>query len=934
MIKRVLSIFTCIMMTACFIIMPVDTSSAASSSKKTIKVAVLNNSIYAYQDKNKVWRGMDVEVMINVAQKTGMKIEFVDSSMDPDFLGNLDKGKYDIVADVVKTSDRKNKYLFTDEVIGTTNSTLIVRASDSRWTYGDITQVDKMKIGVLSSYANNNDFRNWCSEHDVSPVIKEYADIDAMSKALENGKIDGEVYNAGVGTEYSKKFHTVLKLLPESYYFAFRKSDVKLKNKVDEGLAQILSGNIDYLLTLKSKYETQFNSNILPLSSTEKAYIKNNPTINVGVLNGNEPYYTKSGGGIIPDYYKLIAKYSGLKFKFKAYDTQEKMVQAEKNGDIDIIGLYIDGIITAYQKGFALTDSFTTVNNVMLTKQGKSTSDIKKVAVKKSAYHSLSELTSDNLKNVKLVNYENAKECFKAIRAGKVDGMIADLPSVTWLINQNNVATYSVAPVPGVTTDLCSAIKTDNETLCTIMNKSISATNGSFYGIVTKDTVPENTWKTTITRIPPLVMVLVVLALLILVLGLVWTLIMLRRRQKERGEVLAAQNEARLQKVQAEESQKSVDAKNAFFSNISHDMRTPLNAIIGFTNMARRPDVTEEKRNEYLEKVADSSALLLELINDTLVLSKVSSGKLNLNLTPESIDTVAKEIVTTIREIARQKNISVTIDTSEFRSRTVLMDKLNTQKIFLNIINNALKYTKSGGHVWITVKDTPIDSSDPDIVVIVKDDGIGISEEFMPHLFDPFSQEKRHGYESVGTGLGLSIVKQLVDLMGGTIEVESEKNEGTTFTVRLHLEEVENGKAIESYEDADKVIDLTGKKCMVCEDNKLNREIAVELLEIKGIIVDAVEDGQAGIQKFASSSLNEYDFILMDVRMPNKDGIEATKEIRAMDRLDAISVPILAMTADAFEDDIRKCISAGMNAHIAKPIDSNKLYETISKYTK
>ena len=934
MIRRLLSILTCLIMLICFVLMPaaVTPVSAASSTGKTIKVAVLNNSIYAYQDKNKVWRGMDVEVMINVAQKTGMKIKFVDSSTDPDFLGNLDKGKYDIVADVVKTSDRKSRYLFTDEVIGTINSTLAVRSNDSRWTYGDINQVSKMKIGVLSSYANNNDFRNWCSEHGVSPVIKEYADINEMSKALESGKIDGEVYNAGVGTGYTSKFHTILKLLPESYYFAFRKNDVRLKNKVDEGIAQILSGNIDYLLTLKSKYETQFKSNVLPISSKEKAYIKRHPTITVGVLNGNEPYYKKSDKGIIPDYYKLLANYSGLKFKYKTYDTQNEMVKAEKNGDIDIIGLYIDGIISAYQKGFALTDSFTTVNNVMLTRQGTSSSKVKKIAVKKSAYHSLSDLINQNLKGVTLVGYDNADECFKAMKTGKVEALIVGLPSATWLINQNNVATYSVAPVPGMTTELCSAVDADNVTLCTIMNKSIDATKSSFNGIVTKDTVPENDWKTTISRIPPLIIVLVLLALLILVLGLVWALIMLRRRQKERGELLAAQNEARLQKVQAEESQKSVDAKNTFFSNISHDMRTPLNAIVGFTNMARRKDISEEKRDEYLSKVEDSSNLLLELINDTLVLSKVNSGKLELNQEPDDFGSVVKEIIVPVTEIAKQKNISVEIDESGFRSRMVLMDRLNVQKIFLNIINNAVKYTQSGGHIWISVKDDPPDAYDPDIVVTVMDDGIGITEEFMPRLFDPFSQEKRHGYESVGTGLGLSIVKQLIDLMGGTIDVQSEKNNGTTFTVRLHLEEVDGVKLQESVESIEHSIDISGKKCLICEDNMLNREIAIELLEVKGVAVDAAEDGEAGVQKFTESNAGEYDFILMDVRMPHKDGFETTKEIRAMDRPDAAMIPIIAMTADAFDDDIKKCLDAGMNAHIAKPIDANKLYDIIFEY--
>jgi CheY-like chemotaxis protein len=407
-------------------------------------------------------------------------------------------------------------------------------------------------------------------------------------------------------------------------------------------------------------------------------------------------------------------------------------------------------------------------------------------------------------------------------------------------------------------------------------------------------------------------------------------MLMLRRRQKERGEIMAAQAEARLQKVQADESRKSVDEKNAFFSNISHDMRTPLNAIIGFTHMAREADITDAQRKEYLEKVESSGALLLELINDTLVISKVNSGKLELDLSPVKLEAVENEIITPIREIAEQKGISVMTDVSRLRSRTVMMDKLNVQKIFLNILNNAVKYTPAGGHIWITLQDVETPEGETDISVSVRDDGIGIDEEFIPHLFEPFSQEKRHGYESVGTGLGLSIVRQLVDLMGGTIDVNSEKDRGTTFTVRLHFEEAEGIDDGGRDEENAQVIGLRGRKVLLCEDNKLNQEIAVALLGDKGIIVDTAWDGTAGVEKFRGSDIGEYDAILMDIRMPNKGGIEAAREIRGMDRADAAAVPIIAMTADAFDEDIRRCMAAGMNAHIAKPIDPHILYETLN----
>lgn len=930
MSERCVRIVISMMLSVFMVITPVTVTHVdASTDKSTVKVAVLNNSIFAYKDKKGTWRGTDVEVMINVAQKTGLNIEFVDSSADPDFMANLDRGKYDIIADVVKTSDRRDKYLFTDESLGTITSTLAVRASDNRWSYGNIDQISKMRIGVIASYANNNDFRAWCREHSVTPVIKEYRDISAMSAALKKGRIDGEVYSAGNGEEYSTQFHTILKLLPASYYFAFRKNDVKLKNKVDEGLAKILSGNIDYLTNLKSKYETQFKSNVLPISSDEEKYIKAHRTINVGVIRDDAPYYKKNDKGIIPDYFRLISRYSGLKFKYTAFDTQQELISAAKNGKIDIIGLYMDGMITAYKSGLALTDSFTTVNNVLLTKQGVSASKARVIVMKKAVVHSLSENAGGTLSNVKIITCEKADDCFNAMRDGRADALLLGLPSATWLINQHNSTSYSVVPVAGVTSDICSALRSDEQILCSILNKSIAATKSSFNGIVTKDTLPQNDWKTAITRIPPAIVVVVVLVLLLLIIGLLWAIIMLRRRQKERGTLIAAQAEARLQKIQAEESKKTIDEKNAFFSNISHDMRTPLNAIIGFAYMAREADITEEQRNEYLEKVESSGALLLELINDTLTISKVNSGKLELDLAPVRTDVAGKEIITPILEIAKQKNISVEVDRTCFRTRTLLMDKLNVQKIFLNVLNNAVKYTPEGGHIWIKFTDVEGADGRTDIVVSVRDDGIGIDEEFLPHIFEPFVQERRHGYESVGTGLGLSIVKQLVDIMGGTIDVSSEKNGGTTFTVRLHFEEVAEGETEKTPAESSGFDELKGKKVLLCEDNRLNQEIATALLRDRGAVVDAVEDGELGVERFQRSSINEYDVILMDIRMPNKGGLEAAREIRGLQRDDARTVPIVAMTADAFYDDVKKCMEAGMDAHIAKPIDPKVLYDTL-----
>jgi len=904
---------------------------------RLVKVAVLNNTTYASQDANGVWSGMDIECMINISQRAGFDVEFIDSGKDADFLGNLENGVYDIVADVVKTPDRENRFLFTDEAMGSTNNTLAVRSDDNRWDFGNIDQISYMKIGVIATYANNADFRAWCEKHSISPEIHEYENFDEMTKALQNGDIDGEVYTATYGAAYAEQYRPILKFLPESYYFTFRKDDIGLKNKVDSALAQILSENEDYLVSIKNKYETRFNNNILPLSYAENKYIAEHPQITVAVSESDQPFYKKdksgADGGIIPDYYKLIADWAGVRFQYKVCKTNDDAIAAVKRGEADIAGMYRSGLISAYQEGLLLTDNITTVNCILLTNPGANVSDIENVAVVGSQVPALEGSINQLFPNARITGHENAQECFSAMSGKKTDAMIIGMPGATWLINQTNSTAYSITPIQGVTYDACGAVKKSDQMLCTILNKGIAATRGNFASIMTRNTLPQNDWKTTISRIPPMMIIGVVSVLLALVIGLAWSIVMLRRRQKERAAVLTAQSEAEQQRIRAEASEKNAEEKNAFFSNISHDMRTPLNAVIGFAGLGEN-EKSEEKKNEYFSKIRSSGELLNSLIDDTLTVSKISSGKLELHPEPTDTADLFSETVNSIRQAAADKKITFTADTTGKQDRTVMMDRLSVQKICLNLLSNAIKYTPEGGHVSFRLFNIPPDGEDPDSVIEVKDDGIGISEEFLPRIFEPFTQEKRHGYESVGTGLGLSIVKQLVDMMHGTIEVKSKKNVGTTFTVRLHFEKADGEKKTGKQESAPADFDLNGKKVLLCEDNALNREIAVELLKKEGLKVITAEDGQDGLQKFTASGEGEFDAILMDLRMPVMDGYAAARAIRALNRKDAKTVPIIAMTADAFADDIRKCMDAGMNAHIAKPVNIGKLYQILSENVK
>lgn len=396
------------------------------------------------------------------------------------------------------------------------------------------------------------------------------------------------------------------------------------------------------------------------------------------------------------------------------------------------------------------------------------------------------------------------------------------------------------------------------------------------------------------------------------------------------------QEQERAQKMQAalDAAEKANEAKSDFLSNISHDMRTPLNGIIGFTDLAIKED-NFEKAKEHLAKIKLSGKLLLDLINDTLDLSKIESGKITLRPTILNTDSLIESLTEIISASAEGKHQKFIIDKDPQVAPYIRMDRLCLQKIFLNLLSNAIKFTPEGGTIEFRIKKlfTPIHGAN--CLLTVRDTGIGIGEKFLPKIFDAFAQEQAPESGNVqGTGLGLAIAKKLVNLMGGTIEVESEKGKGTLFSVYLYIDPVRDYSPTSGLDQKNGIISLQGKKILLVEDHPLNTELAKMILEQKGISVKTAGNGEEAVKQFSESEPEFFDAILMDIRMPVMDGLAATRCIRGLPREDARTVPIIAMTANAFDDDVRHCLEAGMNFHIAKPINPEELFSALSKFIK
>ncbi|MFZ2755421.1 MAG: ATP-binding protein [Atopobiaceae bacterium] len=379
-----------------------------------------------------------------------------------------------------------------------------------------------------------------------------------------------------------------------------------------------------------------------------------------------------------------------------------------------------------------------------------------------------------------------------------------------------------------------------------------------------------------------------------------------------------------------DEAERANAAEQAFLSSMSHDMRTPLNGIIGFTDLARRTDDIARKQ-EYLDKIDVSGRLMLDLVNDVLDLSKIESGKMELRPEPFSGRELFDAIVDSLRLSAEKRGITLTVELDETYPRFINADRLRVQQIALNLLSNAIKYTPDGGAVRFEVRRLEARDDGMNTLLEVSDNGIGMSEMFQRRMFEPFSQEHQSRmYGTQGTGLGLSIVRSIVDLMSGRIECDSELGRGTTFDVYLPIEPADVGRPDNGASYAGASGAISGMHILLCEDNQLNAEIAETILRERGeAVVDHARDGEEGLRMFVGSRPGAYDAVLMDLRMPVMDGLEATRAIRALDRPDAKTVPIVAMTADAFAEDVERCLDAGMNDHVAKPIDPGRLFAVL-----
>ncbi len=387
----------------------------------------------------------------------------------------------------------------------------------------------------------------------------------------------------------------------------------------------------------------------------------------------------------------------------------------------------------------------------------------------------------------------------------------------------------------------------------------------------------------------------------------------------------------RILKVAAEEARSANQAKSDFLSHMSHDIRTPINGIMGMTEIALKNVSDAVRVEDCLDKISNSSQHLLSLINDVLDMSRIESGKVTLNSAPMNMNTITNECASIIDGQLLNRDVELIKEFGDYAHPILIGDELHLRQILINILGNSVKFTPDGGKIYFRVKETGSADGRAHYHLEIEDTGIGMKQEYLQHIWEPFSQEdggNRTNYK--GTGLGMAITKQFVDMMGGTITVESRINEGSKFVIKLSFDIDQNAvAAAETPEETE--LNLEGMRVMLVEDNELNTEIAQFMLEEVGITVTCVENGKLAVEMFQDSETGNFDVILMDIMMPVMNGLDAARAIRALARPDAKTIPIIAMTANAYDEDVRHAHEAGMNGHLAKPIDTGLLYRTLDE---
>ena len=910
-VQRYICILLCLVLYITVFPFPV---SAEEEKNRTVRVGWYEGT-YNTTEPNGEKRGYSYEYQQAVAAHTGWKYEYVEGNW-AELMSMLKNGEIDLMGDMSYAEERSASMLFSELPMGEDKYYLYINPSDTDISVSDLTTLNGKRIGVVPDTLSASRFCEWEKSHGVDTQQVDITSTDDARQKLQNQKIDGFVLNES--PQWERDDISPVLLIGSSYnYFAINKKRPDLKEELDQAMQKIEKENPFYEEDLYKRYLSA--NSIETLTDEEQNWLEQHGAVRIGYLKkdvGVSLADAESGEptGIINDYISLASDCMGeksIEFQTTGFDSQEEELQALKDNRIDMIFHMNQNPYEAEQNDIVLSNTVFEINVAVLTGV-KKFDENKENTVAVSRNNLLGKwYISFNYPFWKIKEYDSSAEADKAVQSGEADCFVVKAGQSLKTLEDSKMRSIFLTK-SGAS---CFAVTRENTTLMNILNKTIQTLPAS--RLSSQFCVYENEpGKVTLAEYIKdnlrAVSIGFVSTVLVIIMIIVYLMMKARKAQ-----------------IQAE---KANAAKSDFLFNMSHDIRTPMNALLGYSELIKR-ELTDPKLLDYQEKMEQSGNLLLSIINNVLDMAQIESGKVELDEDYVKIRDIYQGIYKIFQAEAEKKGIHLEME-YDVQHEHVICDETKNREIFLNLISNAVKYTASGGR--ITIKITELDCDRKDYMRIrtqVIDTGIGMSEEFLPSLFEAFARERNTTAGKVaGTGLGMPIIKKYIDMMYGTIEAESKLGEGSKFTVTL-----EYRIADKSYyeQDTEKSIDMdetdriSGKHILLAEDNDLNAEIAEFILEDMGLMVDRVEDGVQCVARMEQKPAGTYDLILMDIQMPNMDGYKATQAIRRLEDKKKAGIPIIAMTANAFEEDRKKAFEKGMNGHIAKPVDAEKVKKTI-----
>ena len=906
-VQRYICILLCLILYITVIPLPV---SAEEAKYRTVRVGWYEGT-YNTTGPDGRRRGYSYEYQQAVAAHTGWKYEYVEGSW-AELMSMLKKGEIDLLGGISYAEERSDSMLFSELPMGEDKYYLYVDPAHTDISTSDLSTLNGKRIGMLPDSVPARMFHEWEKSHGVSAQQVDITGADDVRQKLQNHEIDGFILNES--PQWERDNISAVLLIGGSYnYFAISKKRPDLKEELDQAMQKIVKENPFYIEDLYKRYCSA--NSLETLTDEEQNWLEQHGAVRIGYLKNDVGVSfadTESGEtvGIINDYVSLASGCLGeqaIEFQLTGFDSQEEELQALKDNRIDMIFHMNQNPYEAEQNDIILSNTVFEVNVAVLTgvekfdENGENTVAVSRGNLLGKWYISF------NYPSWKIREYDTSAEVEKAVQSGEADCFVVKAGQSLKILADSKMRSVFLTK----SSTSCFAVTRENTTLMNILNKTIqtlpdSRLSSQFY-------VYENEpGKVTLTEYIKDNLLVVSIGFIGAVLVIVWIIVYLLIK-------------ARKAQIQAE---KANAAKSDFLFNMSHDIRTPMNALLGYNELMKR-ELTDPKLLDYQEKMEQSGNLLLSIINNVLDMARIESGKVELDEDYVKIRDIYQGIYKIFQAEAEKKCIHLKME-YDVKHEHVICDETKNKEIFLNLISNAVKYTASGGRV--TIRITELDCDRKDYVRIrtqVIDTGIGMSEEFLPSLFEAFARERNTTDGKIaGTGLGMPIIKKYIDMMYGTIEVESKQGEGSKFTVTLEYRIADKSyyeQDTEKSSDMDETDRINGKHVLLAEDNDLNAEIAEFILEDMGLMVDRVEDGVQCVARIEQKPAGTYDLILMDIQMPNMDGYKATQAIRRLADKEKSGIPIIAMTANAFEEDRKKALEKGMNGHIAKPVDIEKM---------